>query len=229
MRVCARAWTCLTTNSSSCSRAESATRRIRKRSCAQSPSPVARGLDAVLLNLGGGHREFLALAGSPRHRRRVRHGCLRGAAVHPMKDLADYFRAADAVALASLAEGAAYSTLEALACETPVVATAVGGMAVQLRGHASLTPRRDAHAMADALLAIAAQSGRGASTSACLGREYVCREWNRDKAFGDLAVVLQAVANQHENCDESRWRLTLIASTSFRSCTSVSGWESFEH
>ena len=82
-------------------------------------------------------------------------------AVHPMKDLADYFRAADAVALASLAEGAAYSTLEALACETPVVATAVGGMAVQLQGYASLTPRRDARAMADALLAIAADAGRG--------------------------------------------------------------------
>ena len=65
-------------------------------------------------------------------------------AVHPMQDLADYFRAADAVALASLAEGAGISPLEALACETPVVATAVGGMAVLLRGYASLTPRRDA-------------------------------------------------------------------------------------
>ena len=65
-----------------------------------------RGLDAALLNLGGGHREFLALP--------ARLGIddasswlLARPAVHPMKDLADYFRAADAVALASLAEGAA--------------------------------------------------------------------------------------------------------------------------
>ena len=113
-----------------------------------------------------------------------------------MKDLADYFRAADAVALASLAEGAAYSTLEALACGTPVVATAVGGMAVQLRGYASLTPRRDAHAMADAFLAIAA-SQDAARAQARSGREYVCREWSREKAFADLALVFESVANGH--------------------------------
>ena len=66
-----------------------------------------RGLDAVLLNLGGGYREFLALP--------ARLGIedasswlLARPAVHPMKDLADYFRAADALAMASLAEGAAY-------------------------------------------------------------------------------------------------------------------------
>ena len=61
-RACERAWTCPATSSSSCSRAGSATRRIRKRSCAPWRWPVERGLDAVLLNLGGGHREFLALA-----------------------------------------------------------------------------------------------------------------------------------------------------------------------
>ena len=66
-----------------------------------------RGLDAVLLNLGGGYREFLALP--------ARLGIddasswlLARPAVHPMKDLADYFRAADALAMASLAEGAGY-------------------------------------------------------------------------------------------------------------------------
>ena len=36
-----------------------------------------------------------------------------------------------------------------------------------------------------------------ARAQARLGREYVCREWSREKAFGDLALVLQAVANQH--------------------------------
>jgi D-inositol-3-phosphate glycosyltransferase len=160
-----------------------------------------RGLDAILLNLSGGHREFLALpaglgladAGS---------WVLARPAVHPMKELAAYFRAADAVALASLAEGAAYSTLEALACGTPVVATAVGGMAAQLRGYASLTPRRDAAAMADAFLAIAA-SPPAARAQAATGREYVRREWSREKAFVDLASVLHRVS--HIARTDGRW------------------------
>ena len=103
----------------------------------------ARGVDAAVLNLGGGHREFLALA----------HGLglespaewvLARPAVHPMEGLADYYRAADVLAQGSLEEGLGLSPLEALACETPVVATAIGGMAAHLGPYAALTPRRDA-------------------------------------------------------------------------------------
>jgi len=151
------------------------------------------GLDVVLLNLGGGYEQFLALADTLG---------LSGAsdwvlgrpAVHPMKDLPDYFRAADAIALASLAEGAAYSTLEALSCATPVVATAVGGMAVQLDGYATLTPKQDPDAMAEAFLAIAADP-EAARARAGAGREYVRREWSREKAFGDLATVFEEVTH----------------------------------
>ena len=152
----------------------------------------ARGLDAVLLNLGGGYREFLALP----ERLGIENAdewILGRPAVHPGTELAGYFRTADVVALASLAEGAAYSTLEALACATPVVATAVGGMAVQLDGYAELTPRRDHEAMARALLAVAADPA-AARARAARGRDYVCREWNREKAFADLARVLDSVA-----------------------------------
>jgi glycosyltransferase involved in cell wall biosynthesis len=154
-----------------------------------------RGLDAVLLNLGGGYREFLALP--------ARLGIddasswlLARPAVHPMKELADYFRAGDALAMASLAEGAGISPLEALACGTPVVATAVGGMAVILRDYASMTPRQDVAAMAEALAAIAGNPS-AARAQALMGREYVRREWNRSKAFGDLAAVVRSVANHH--------------------------------
>jgi glycosyltransferase involved in cell wall biosynthesis len=153
----------------------------------------SRGLDARLLNLGGGYREFLAIPACLGINDSAS-WVLARPAVHPTKDLADYLRSADAVALASLAEGAAYSTLEALACATPVVATAVGGMAVQLPGYALLVPRRDAGAMADALLTMASDPGR-ARAQALRGREYVRREWSREKAFGDLARVLASVSN----------------------------------
>ncbi len=151
-----------------------------------------KGLDAVLLNLGGGWREFMALA-QMLGLEASEDWLMARPAAHPMTEVFDYFRTADAVAMASLAEGAAYSTLEALACGTPVVATAVGGMAVQLNGLARLVPRRNAEAMAEELLWIASNpsSARG---QALKGREYVIREWDRRRAFVDLHRILVEVA-----------------------------------
>jgi glycosyltransferase involved in cell wall biosynthesis len=144
----------------------------------------ARGLNAVLLNLSGGYEEFLTLAQS------LGLGdsaswVLARPAVHPMTELADYMRAADALVQGSLEEGLGLSPLEALACEVPVVATKVGGMAAHLGDYATLTPRRDVNAMADALVHIAARADE-AHAQAQRGREYVCREWSRAKAFDEL-------------------------------------------
>ena len=151
-----------------------------------------KGLNAVIVNLGGGFRDFLQRArdlgfsdsedwmiGRP--------------AVHPMQDLCEYFQAADVVIQSSLAEGAAFSTLEALACATPVVATNVGGMAAQLAGVARLTPRRDAETMAEEILWVATHR-REAVAQAMRGREYVLAEWRRDKVFADLKGVLERAA-----------------------------------
>lgn len=149
------------------------------------------GLDAVLLNLGGGWREFLDRAAKLDPAESA-DWVIGRPAVHPMTEVFDYFRAADAIALASLAEGVGISTLEALACGTPVVATAVGGM-VHLEGYARLVPRRDAAAMADELLWIA-RNPQTAREQALQGREYVVREWERTKAFADLQRILEAVA-----------------------------------
>jgi glycosyltransferase involved in cell wall biosynthesis len=150
------------------------------------------GLDAVVMNLGGGFQDF---------RNRAKEIGITDAedwligrpAVHPMKDLCEYFQAADVVIQSSLAEGAAFSTLEALACETPVIATDLGGMAVQLAGVAQLTPRRNARAMADAILRVA-HHGDEMRAQASKGREYVLANWRREKAFGDLKAVLEEAA-----------------------------------
>ena len=152
----------------------------------------ARGLNAVLLNLGGGYREFQALAadlGVPDAAEWV----LGRPAAHPMKELADYYRAADALIQGSLEEGLGFSPLEALACEVPTVASAVGGLAAHLGPVASLTPRRDAVAMASAILQVASNPGE-ARLRARRGREYVARYWNRARAFAELRQVLAEAA-----------------------------------
>jgi glycosyltransferase involved in cell wall biosynthesis len=154
----------------------------------------ARGLNATILNLSGGYEAFLALAASlgiPDASTWV----LGRAAVHPMFELADYLATADVVAQGSLAEGLGLSPLEALACETPVVATRVGGMAAHLADFATLTPRGDAEAMAQAFLDVASDPV-GARERARRGRAYVCQEWSRAKAFAEFRRVLDEVAGR---------------------------------
>jgi hypothetical protein len=152
-----------------------------------------RGLDAVLLNLSGGYREFIDLA-TAMGIRDASAWVIGRPAAHPMHGLADYFRAADVLVQGSLEEGLGLSPLEALACETPVVATDVGGMAAHLGDYAALTPRRDAEAMARALLVVAAVP-HAARRQARRGRAYVCREWSRDQAFQALRrSLITAVA-----------------------------------
>lgn len=152
----------------------------------------ASGLDAVLLNLGGGYQDFVRLAksiGITDHDDWV----LGRPAAHPMFDLADHFRTADVVVQGSLAEGFGLSPLEALACDTPVVATNIDGMAAHLGPFARLTPRRDATAMAQAILEVASNP-LAARTDARRGREYVRTHWNRARAFSELQRSLASVA-----------------------------------
>lgn len=149
-----------------------------------------KGLDAVVINLGGGFQDFLNLA-----RQLVGNDAdswvLGRPAAHPMGELAGYYQAADCLAQASLAEGLGLSPLEALACGTPAVCTAVGGL-THLKGYARLTPKRDPEAMCREFLWLAANRGE-ARRQASEGREFVVREWSRQKAFTDLAAVFQEV------------------------------------
>jgi hypothetical protein len=155
-------------------------------------SARSRGLDAVVLNLGGGYQEFVALAralGIADYERWV----LGRPAVHPMRELADYFRSADVLVQGSLAEGFGLSPLEALACDTPVVATNVDGMAAHLGPYARLTPRRDADAMARAILEVASNPAVARAGSR-RGGDYVRLHWSRARAFSELRRSLASAA-----------------------------------
>ncbi len=151
-----------------------------------------QGLAAVVLNLGGGYKDFLELARTlalPDYQKWV----IGGPALHPITEVSDVFRAADVMVQASLAEGSGASPLEALACGTPVVATRVGGMAVQLPGWARLTPRSDPAAMAREILWISQNPTLARSQRLKARQEYIIPEWNRELAFDRLADVLNSV------------------------------------
>jgi glycosyltransferase involved in cell wall biosynthesis len=151
------------------------------------------GLDAVAINLGGGYRDFLDLAKSL-FGEQAADWVLGRPAAHPMIDLPEYYQASDCLAQASLAEGLGISPMEALACGIPVVCTAVGGL-VHLGEFARLTPRSDAKEMSKEFLWIASHPGE-ARDQAQRGGEYVAREWNRKKAFADLALSIEQTVQQ---------------------------------
>lgn len=90
---------------------------------------VREGRDVHLLHRSGGHREFLAHA----ERRGVGARTIATDAADPRGDLALDYMAADVAVQASRAEGLGFSVLEALACGTPVVASAVGGLVETVR------------------------------------------------------------------------------------------------
>lgn len=152
----------------------------------------AQGLDAILLNLGGGYKDFITLAHA-RGYLNPDEWVIGRPALNPLGDLPDIFRTADVVVLSSLAEGAAFSTLESLACATPVVATDIGGMSVQLRGYARLTPRRDAESMAREILWVAAHP-EDARKQSEKGRDFIRREWEVQKIFRHLRAILKQTA-----------------------------------
>lgn len=83
-----------------------------------------RGYDVWILHRSGGFQSFMREAESLGVADRV--NALD--AVHPHFELPDLYRASDICVQASRAEGLGFSPLEALACQVPVIATAVGGL-----------------------------------------------------------------------------------------------------
>ena len=93
--------------------------------------------------------------------------------VQENRRVAEFYQAADIYIHASRADTFPTSILEALACETPVIATAVGGIPEQIIDDVTgmLTPPGDADAMADAIANLLDDVARRRVMSAKAGEE----------------------------------------------------------
>jgi glycosyltransferase involved in cell wall biosynthesis len=148
---------------------------------------VKEGRDLYLLHRSGGYREFVALAQAAGIADRV----IAGDAVDPRGDLPLDYCAADVCVQASREEGLGFSVLEAMACGTPVVATAVGGLREVVRdGTTGWTAAPgDPAALAEALRG-ALDAPQEARRRAAAGAAMVRMQFGSAHAFDRLTDLL---------------------------------------
>ena len=146
-----------------------------------------QGRDLWVLNLSGGHEEFLAAARSAGVAERI----VAGDAVHPLRELPSYYQASDLCVQASREEGLGFSPLEALACEVPVVATAVGGLRETIvDGVTGWTyPRGDAKGLASRISEALSDPQEGLRR-ARNGRKMVEERFDSRLAFDQLDAII---------------------------------------
>ena len=150
---------------------------------------VREGRDVYLLNRSGGFREFLAHA----ERAGVGPRVIATDAADPRRELPLDYASADVCVQASRAEGLGFSVLEALACGTPVVASAVGGLKETVKNGVTgwTVPPGNTAALASALRD-ALDRPDEACRRAAEGRKIVQSEYRSDAAFDKLAALLGA-------------------------------------
>ncbi len=149
----------------------------------------ARGREPWLLHRSGGYRTLRSYA----ERYGVADRVIATDAAHPVTELPRDYQAADLCVQASREEGLGFAPLEALACETPVVAAAVGGLAETIvDGETGWTyPVGDAAALADAIEQALTRRDE-AARRARAGRRMVLERFERRRVFERLMAVLEA-------------------------------------
>jgi len=150
---------------------------------------IRTGRDVRFLNLGGGHREFMALA----EREGIADRVIARDAVHPLRDLPAYYQASDLCIQASREEGLGFAPLEALACDVPVVAAAVGGLEETIIPHESgwTYDVGDTAGLVRAIIEVLDHPEEGLRRARA-GRELVRMRYAKRVVFERLAEVLTA-------------------------------------
>jgi len=147
------------------------------------------GEDLWLLHRSGGYKQFLLDA----ERFGVQSRVIATDAVHPHRTLPLDYQACDLCIQASREEGLGFSPLEALACETPVVATQVGGLQETIReGQTGWTyPVGDTKALAGCIREALGDSAE-AARRAHNGRQLVSAEFDRKLVFDKLSALIDS-------------------------------------
>jgi glycosyltransferase involved in cell wall biosynthesis len=150
---------------------------------------VAEGRDVYLLHRSGGYEDFLRDA----ERAGVRQRVIATDAADPRRDLPLDYAAADVCVQASRAEGLGFSVLEALACGTPVIVTAVGGLVETVRDGSTgwTVPPGDAAALTSALRDVLDHPEEARRRTVAGGR-IVRERFESDLVFARLASLLSA-------------------------------------
>jgi glycosyltransferase involved in cell wall biosynthesis len=151
---------------------------------------IDEGEQVWLLHRSGGYRQFLSDA----ERFGLREHVIATDAVHPHQELPLDYQACDICVQASREEGLGFSPLEALACETPVIATAVGGLKETIiDGRTGWSyPVGDDEALACALRDVIQRSDE-AKSRAKAGRRLVQQRFDRAVVFEELVTLSEKV------------------------------------
>lgn len=149
-----------------------------------------QGVEALGLYVGGEFRDLERLA------RTFDVPILARDAVHP-RELPLYYRASNMVVQTSRAEGFGLSPVEALACEVPVVASAVGGlMETIVNGQTGVSvPPSDVDATAQGIRWVLEHPAE-ALVLAKRGREMVSTSYTSKKAFDGWKTLAEDVASK---------------------------------
>jgi len=148
---------------------------------------LGAGRDVWLLHRSGGHRAFIEAASHAGVAERV----IATDAIHPVKELPLDYQCCDLLVQASREEGLGFSPLEALACGTPVVATAVGGLTETIiDGQTVWTyPAGDATLLAQRITLALDNPTEGARRAAA-GRKMVAERFETGAVFDRLKASL---------------------------------------
>lgn len=166
---------------------------------------LEEGREMWLLHRSGGYERFLQDA----ERAGVIERVIATDARHPLKGLAFDYQASDLCVQASKEEGLGFSALEALACETPVVAASVGGLReTVLDGQTGWTyPVGDDDALARCISAVL-DNPHEAHRRAIAGRCLVLENFERATVFKRLELLFNGSASN------ARSRLDRLANAS---------------